>query len=306
MARLFPLLWALLALNALAAWVHPIAGVHPPSPLGFLSLIGYVGNWLPALGHNGLFGLEYVWSLSVEEQFYVVWPLVVAGLLAFAAHHRGRGRDGSTGDSTPWIVGGVALAAAVTIMVLRVTVFADTYFFFNTALRADGLLLGAALAATRRSWQHRISPAASSVAIVASVIVIGAVVAVSSVLDPQLGTWKLPLLEVAVVVLAGALVAVPTTFLAGYAGRDALVWLGRRSYALYLVHLPVFDIVEAHLGAGRPRLRAVVELPLALLVAHLAHVLLELPAQRRLRRVLRADHRPAEHAPADPERVLVR
>ncbi|MEZ5203230.1 MAG: hypothetical protein R2701_02255 [Acidimicrobiales bacterium] len=43
-ARLFPLLWALLALFALARWVHPIAGISPPSPLGFAPLLLYVGN----------------------------------------------------------------------------------------------------------------------------------------------------------------------------------------------------------------------------------------------------------------------
>ncbi len=325
-ARLFPLLWALLAFNALAE-LRPIAGVHPPSPLGFLAVLGYVGNWLPALGHNGLFGLEYVWSLSVEEQFYVVWPLAVTGLLLLVAGRRSPAAASpppapdapspatmpAPAVRTPRAVGGssptvalVALVAAVAVMVLRATVFRHTYFFFNTLLRCDGLLLGAALAGSRRWWQPRIKAAGAPLAAVLSVaalVAIGVVTAGTGNLDPSLPTWKLPTVEVAVVVLAAALVATPGTALVRAAGCRPLVWLGRRSYALYLVHLPLFDILEAHLGADRPRLRAVVEIPLALLLAHLAHVLWELPVQRRLRRLLRAEHKPADHATA-PERAL--
>jgi len=272
-ARLFPLLWALLAVNAFAAWVHPIAGLAPPSPLGFLGLLGYVGNWVPALGHGGLFGLEYVWSLSVEEQFYVVWPLVVAELLALAAGRRRPERSersgstagqASTARTPPVSVAAVALGAAVLVMVLRPTVFAHTFFFFNTLLRADALLLGAALAATRHLWQPRISPALSKLLIAAAALVIVVAVADTGNLDPSLPTWKLPALEVAVVVLGAALVAAPATSIGRLAGSNPLVWLGRRSYAIYLVHLPLFGILEARLGADRPRLRAVVEIPAAL------------------------------------------
>lgn len=148
-------------------------------------------------------------------------------------------------------------------------------------------------------------PAQSKLLIAAAAVVVAMVVAGTNNLDPSLPTWKLPTIEVSVVVLGAALVAAPATPIGRLTGSAPLVWLGRRSYALYLVHLPLFGILEARLGADRPRLRAVVEIPAALVVAHLAHVLLELPAQRKLRRVLHAEHRPADHAPTDPESLLV-
>jgi peptidoglycan/LPS O-acetylase OafA/YrhL len=105
------------------------------------------------------------------------------------------------------------------------------------------------------------------------------------------------MLEAGVLAVAAALVAVPGSALARGVGAKPLVWLGRRSYALYVVHLPIFDLLQAHLGEGRPWRRAVIEIPLAIGVAHVAHVLIERPAQRRLRRLLHAEHRPDDHAP---------
>lgn len=297
-ARLFPVLWALLAVHAFSKWVRPIAGLGPPSPYGFLALLGYVGNWVPATNHGSLFGLEYVWSLSVEEQFYVLWPLLVAGLLVL-----GTRRDRRRGTT---LIAAVALTGAVTVMVLRAAVFSRTYFFFNTGLRCDGLLLGAVLAATRRWWQPRLSAATATALVAVSAVVLGMVVAVSGTLDPHLPTWQLPALELAVTGLSAGLVAVPTTVLARLTGTKVLVWLGRRSYALYLIHLPVFDVVSAHVSEQRLRLRAAIEIPVALVLAHFAHVLIELPAQRRLRRLLRAEHRPADHAPTGPLTATVR
>jgi peptidoglycan/LPS O-acetylase OafA/YrhL len=285
-ARLFPLLWALLAVFAFARWVHPIAGLTPPSPLGFLALLGYVGNWIPATGHSGLFELQYLWSLSVEEQFYVVWPLAAAGLLALGRR---------------WSVAVGAALAAATVIVVRPTAFAETDFFFHTLLRCDGLLLGAALAATRRWWEPRIGSGASWALAVGGSAAIAVAVAGAHVWADDVPAWRLPLLEVGVLAVTAALVAVPTTAAGRVTGWRPLVFLGRCSYALYLVHLPLFDVVQAHVGLDRPRVRAAIELPLALAVAAAVHLAYELPAQRVLRRLLRAEHRRAEHAPAEPE-----
>lgn len=285
-ARLFPLLWALLACFAFARWVHPIAGISPPSTGGFVALLTYVGNWIPATGRPGLYQLQYLWSLSVEEQFYVIWPLAAMGLLALRSR---------------WAVAVAAGTAALAVMVLRPTVFADTNFFFNTFLRCDGLLLGAALAGTRHWWQPRIGRALSAVLLGAGALAVALAVVGARVGSDAVPTWRLPLLEVGVLALTAALVAVPASLPGRVTAWSPLVWLGRCSYALYLVHLPLFDLVQEHVGVDRPRVRALIEVPLALALAAAVHVWFELPAQRFLRKRLRAEHRREDHAPTDPE-----
>lgn len=285
-ARLFPLLWALLACFAFARWVHPIAGISPPSTGGFVALLTYVGNWIPATGRPGLYQLQYLWSLSVEEQFYVIWPLAAMGLLTLRSR---------------WAVAAAAGTAALAVMVMRPTVFADTNFFFNTFLRCDGLLLGAALAGTRHWWQPRIDRALSALLLAGGALAVAVAVAGARVGSTQVFTWRLPLLEVGVLALTAALVAVPASLPGRATAWAPLVWLGRCSYALYLVHLPLFDLVQEHVGIDRPRVRALIEVPLALALAAAVHVWFELPAQRFLRTRLRAEHRREDHAPADPE-----
>jgi peptidoglycan/LPS O-acetylase OafA/YrhL len=289
-ARLFPLLWALLAVLAFARWVHPIAGLTPPSTTGFLALLTYVGNWIPATGRPDLFELQYLWSLSVEEQFYVVWPLATAGLLALGRR---------------WAVAVAAGGAALAVVVLRPTAFDHVDFFFHTLLRCDGLLLGAALAATRRWWEPRIDPTRSLALAAAGLGAIAWAVGGAHVGAGDVAAWRLPVLEVGVAALTAALVAAPATPLGVVTGWRPLVFLGRCSYALYLVHLPLFDVIQTHVGLDRPRLRALIELPLAVALAGIVHVAYELPAQRFLRRRLRAEHRRAEHAPAEPELGVV-
>ncbi|MCB1039552.1 MAG: acyltransferase [Acidimicrobiales bacterium] len=285
-ARLFPLLWALLALFAFARWVHPIAGISPPSPLGFASLLLYVGNWIPATGRPDLFEAQYLWSLSVEEQFYVLWPSLTVVLLAVRSR---------------WAVASGAIALALTVIVTRPTLFADTNFFFNTFLRCDGLLLGAALAGARHWWQPRLTArAANALVAVGGVAVVWAMVG-ARVGDPSVAAWRLPLLEVGVIAATAALVASPGGLVGRAVALGPMVWLGRCSYALYLVHLPIFDVLQARYGLDRPRLRAVIEIPLALVVAGVLHRWFELPAQRFLRRTLHVEHRPGDHAPATPD-----
>ncbi len=94
-------------------------------------------NWVQALHTQPAFGLlDHAWSLSIEEQFYVVWPLIL--ILA----HRAGGVKA---------VGLVALVAALASAVLRAVLahhgVPDRRLYFGLDTHADGLLLGCGLAA---------------------------------------------------------------------------------------------------------------------------------------------------------------
>ncbi|MCU1352118.1 MAG: O-antigen acetylase, partial [Acidimicrobiales bacterium] len=81
-ARLLPLLLLTLGLALLVRATGWPGSLRAPSPLGFLAVLGYVANWLPATHHDSLGTFGFVWSLAIEEQFYAVWPLVLAAVLA--------------------------------------------------------------------------------------------------------------------------------------------------------------------------------------------------------------------------------
>ena len=102
----------------------------------------YRMNWAQALSQVPPFGLlDHTWSLSIEEQFYVLWPLVVVG------SHRLGGR---------WGVLSAAVGGMVASAVLRGvwwhdgTVAHRVYYGLDT--HADGILLGCALATLTLLW----------------------------------------------------------------------------------------------------------------------------------------------------------
>src|SRR5258708_2747986 len=78
--RLLPALLPLFALVTVVWVVRPYPSAF--GPVGsMLVVVGYVGNWVVAIGHDGLGYLSHTWSLAIEEQFYVLWPLALIGLL---------------------------------------------------------------------------------------------------------------------------------------------------------------------------------------------------------------------------------
>lgn len=328
-ARLLPLLAVVLAIAAVDRWLHPIKGIRAPTPLGFVAIIGYVGNWVSVTGRHSFGSFEYVWSLAVEEQFYLVWPLVVA--LVVARRRRGRSATPLTEGAIPEpsdrfrarvaVVSGLGAVTVAAVrayrwkaalhwnagngFMLREVVAHRTAewnaWFFGTGLRADGLLLGATLAATRRWWQPRITGGAAA----AAVALLGATIATyaistSEVFARQVPSSGVPTLVVGTALLVAGLIARPRGGAARLFALRPFVWLGRRSYAAYLLHLPVLLAIDGYFPRSSDALRAVVGTALAILAAHVAHHTVELPAQRVLRRVLGAEHRAAEHVPSVP------
>jgi peptidoglycan/LPS O-acetylase OafA/YrhL len=206
------------ALGVLLLTYLAISAAHGVDALGLVARWGlYTGNvyeafWPGAAQH--LVGLNHLWSLAQEEQFYLAWPV------ALLAVRRTR---------NPALVLGLLVLALVAyrdILVLRGASDARIYFAPDTHL--DGLLLGAALAFHRRrrafdvSRLHLVAAAWTAFLIVA--------------LIPALGITEvafLPVFEGAMVVLVAAAVtgALPVP--------RPLIWLGGISYSLYLWHFVV-------------------------------------------------------------------
>ena len=225
----------------------------------------YVANWGQVLGDVPYFAagdpplLRHLWSLAVEEQWYLIWPF------AFVLLTR---RRLTPTQCAGWLVGLAVAIMTFTFWVhsggpssLGGPVFGGSdrtnFMYLSTFTRSTGLLLGAAAAFVWRPWrtpvaaQHvpgRQLDVACGVAIGMLVCIFG----VATITDGYVYQWLLPLVSVL------SLVAVLTVVHPAAHGARAvfsttpLVEIGRRSYGLYLWHWPIFVFVGATDGsAGR-------------------------------------------------------
>ncbi|QJW38312.1 acyltransferase [Cellulosimicrobium protaetiae] len=191
---------------------------------------------------------QHYWSLGVEEQFYLLWPLLLVGFFAVRRSHR----------VLTVLVGAVVVVSFVACLVL--TVRAQPWAFFGLPTRAWELAAGGLVAAMigrgaalRRTLAVPLGWAGLA-AVVASVLLLDAS-------TPFPGPWAaLPVAGTASVILAGASAGAsgPSAVLA----RAPMVWVGGISYSLYLVHWPAMTLPQAILGRTEP-----VPVPWQLLVA---------------------------------------
>jgi peptidoglycan/LPS O-acetylase OafA/YrhL len=231
--------------------------------------LGFVANWRLLFHHDSYFELMgrpplllHLWSLGVEEQFYLVWPWVVLALVSLAKRPaRAIAVVASLG----------ALASALAMAILFVPGHDPSNVYYNTFTHSAGLMIGAALVAATRAWPGGHAEGSSVVDLSATPV------PARSRWADVLGGGALAGLAVLLVVaadqatfsyrggifLASGLVglAIWAALRAGAMARLLSCWplryLGTRSYSLYLWHWPVVVLTRANLDvrfSGAPLL----------------------------------------------------
>jgi len=224
--RLLPAVFVLIVLEALL-------GRFVLDPTFASSLRGdgigtlfYFENWRLAVGAGTT--ASHTWSLAVEEQWYLVWPLLLVGLLFLA---RGRVRI------VAWVVGLLAVASAIECALLYTGDGARAYF--GTDTRAQGLLIGALLALVLLHRPRGHSRLVQFAGWGGGAFLVWIAV---SLKGPNDWVYRGGFFAVAV---ASALVIAAVTHsedapLARILSLRPFVAVGIVSYGLYLYHLPVF------------------------------------------------------------------
>jgi peptidoglycan/LPS O-acetylase OafA/YrhL len=274
--RLLPAIALLVIVCCTAAWM---IGGDLLIGLGLQALgaATFSSNWLAIAAGQSYFDestpelLRNLWSLAVEEQFYLLWPLLL--LLVVLLPRR-------------WMRVGVMLIAASASAVAMAVLFIPgdaTRVYFGTDTHSFGLALGAALAfgaasVDRRARLARMVQALGWLAVAALLL--------SSVLlrDDASATYIGGLPLVAVLTAFAILAAVqPGSRLARALDARPMAWVGERSYGLYLWHWPVFVLTSAATTGASPAARwlvAAVALVVTVAAAQLSYVLVEQPVRR--------------------------
>jgi peptidoglycan/LPS O-acetylase OafA/YrhL len=210
--------------------------------LFLLSVVFYVANWSMLHGLRASL-LGHTWSLSFEEQFYALWPPLLLLMLRTIRRR---------GVLLAVLVGAAALAVVYRFAIMP-TPWGMRRLYLALDAHADPVLIGCAAALLFASpWLGRTSRAARGWDALAG---LGALVLAAAFLlarfPEDYARWSastLAALGAVPLIIAGAL---PSSRCARLLGREPLGWIGRRSYALYLWHYPVFYLADGPLAPGR-------------------------------------------------------
>jgi peptidoglycan/LPS O-acetylase OafA/YrhL len=250
--RLLPALWVMLVVVTLwIAFLNPsqLAGVRG----ALVAALLYFSNWWYAFQHVSYFAsfglpspLGHLWSLAVEEQFYLVWPLLLILATRFLQRR--------------WLLIGLVVVGAIASAWAMVAIFQPgsdpTRVYEGTDTRAFQLLIGASLAFV---WPSRRLTGPISALRHRGLDALGAVgMAVIVVMVMDTNEYETFLYRGGMVILSLATVAVvaalahPSTLLGRILGAPPLRWIGVRSYGIYLWHYPIIVLTSPVVGNAGP------------------------------------------------------
>ncbi|HVS99700.1 MAG TPA: acyltransferase family protein [Solirubrobacterales bacterium] len=281
--RLLPALFLMLLI--VTAWVTVFGPAQPDQfRKAVVSAIFYLNNWQEIAANVSYFArfapeqpLNHLWSLSVEEQFYILWPFILLIGLKFIHDREG---DGLRPKLALWTLG-LALLSSIWMAVLYHPSLDPSRIYYGTDTRAGELLFGAALAMvwpSRRLNRH-IAPQARR-----NLDLLGCVgLLIIALMIWRTGEFSAFLYRGGFVVLSLATVMVlmplthPACKLGNLLGARPLRWVGVRSYGIYLWQTPVIVLTSPQGHHGQNLLRDILQVAAIVAIAALSWRYVEEP-----------------------------
>lgn len=290
--RLLPAMFAMVIVVVL--WCLVVDHSRLPALVGDVpAALFYVSNWwfiFHKVSYFESFGpaspLGHLWSLAVEEQFYLIWPLLLALGLKFLPKRV---------NLAGWILS-LAAISALLMAVLYEPGSDPSRVYYGTDTRIFALLIGAALAIVWPSakLKARVSSQARTVLDIVGVVtlfVLGWMIWHTNEYQPFLYRGGMVLIAIITALLIATL-AHPASRLAIVLGCKPLRWLGKRSYGLYLWHFPVITLSTSQVSTTEPSIiKSIVQVAVSLLLAELSWRYVEQPIRYNGFRSLRLKYR---------------
>lgn len=251
---------------------------------------GEAGTWAAAYGQNISLAVEdadyftvgaqnpfvHFWSLAVEEQFYVIWPVVILGLSRFARRY----------ERPHLLTGGlVVLAAASFVHSLQLTNDGSVWAYYSPLSRGWEFAAGGLLAIAAPTMARHVKGSAALAATVAGMALIAYSLATLNSVTPFPGWRAVPPVLATLLLLAAN--NGPATLVGRLLALAPVQWLGHLSYGWYLWHFPFLMIAEQYSTSFGPGRRLIV-VAAALGVAAVSYHLVENPVRFSAR--LRGSH----------------
>ncbi len=313
--RLLPALYVALMMVALYCLVAK------PDALGKLrgdlvAAATYTTNWFQILSGQSYTGefdfvpLRHLWSLAVEEQFYLFWPLVMLVIL-----RKGRARlprvgvwlfgvsiaitigtalyfhPGSLPDCSVAVSGHENLGPPCTVEIFGRIVEKNNFLYLGTVSRMSGIMLGAGFAMLWRPVAIMRGPLRHRARLldfvgVAGLALFGLLAYRYELFSSFTSSWYAPifrggfLLTGFATLLIIAAVTHPRTLVGKFLGNPVLNWAGTRSYGLYLFHWPIYQFIRKEAGIQLSVTQLLIAWACTCVVAETSYRLVETPIRK--------------------------
>ncbi|WP_114603738.1 acyltransferase family protein [Staphylococcus sp. EZ-P03] len=247
-----------------------------------IAAIFYVSNWWYIAKDVNYFDqfsfepLKHLWSLAIEEQFYLFFPLVLILLLAKIKKHK----------QVVLIFWIVSLASLLAMVVIAQPGMNFSRVYFGTDTRLQTLLLGVILAffwppnRLKKDPPLAVRSAVDIMGTLALIILLGLFVVVE---DQSYWIYNGGFYLISGITLfLIASVVHPSGLLARFMGNPIFVYIGQRSYSLYLWHFPVTVLIHRHFVAGQiPTWVYIADVLLTLGMAEFSYRYVETPFRKQ-------------------------
>lgn len=268
-----PLAVMLVMIMAAATLIEPAGNGELRGAL--LAAVTYTSNWYQMLHHVPYFDsfgplppLQHLWSLAIEEQFYLVWPLLLS--LLIIRHNDRAVRIALT------LLGAAGSAVAMGVLYRPAD---PSAVYYGTDTHASALLIGAAMAIAFPLGTLRNATAAVTqrfdIAGMAGLVVLAWACGHFAGDSPSLYPYGLVIAAVAAAGLVAA--AASTGAVASTLSLAPLRWIGVRSYAMYLWHWPVIALTSKLAGGNTNPLLWVAETACTVMLAAVSWRFVESP-----------------------------
>jgi peptidoglycan/LPS O-acetylase OafA/YrhL len=281
--RLLPALFLMLLI--VIAWVTIFGPAQPDQfRKAVVSAIFYVNNWQQIAANVSYFArfapeqpLNHLWSLSVEEQFYIFWPFILLVGLKLIRDRQGNGLRPRLALATL----ALAIASSIEMAILYHPSFDPSRVYYGTDTRAAGLLFGAALAMvwpSRRLTTKITAGARKNLDLLGclGLLIIAIMIWRTGEFSPFLYRGGFVILSLATVMVLMPL-AHPACRLGNLVGCKPLRWIGVRSYGIYLWQTPVIVLTSPQGPHGRSLLRDALQVVAIFIIAALSWKFVEEP-----------------------------